>query len=265
MEPNTIESDKQYELGLALSGGGLKGFAHAGALQAMKERGLKPDIISGTSAGAIVAVLYSAGLSPIEICEFFEDKSFTNFTALTLPVSGIFNPTKFREMFAERVLPYKNLEDLPIPVRILATDLDHGRSVVFSTGSIAERVMASCSVPVIFVPQVIDGVNYVDGGVFLNFPVRTIRRDCKKVIGVNVSPLVAPKYSLNIMGIANRSYEFLFRANTLEDRRKCDVLIEVAAALKYDNSFDLTKVEEIFQLGYEKANRKLNKGICELK
>ncbi len=248
--------EKKYKIGLALSGGGLKGFAHAGALQAMEEHGIKPDIIAGTSAGSVVAVLYSAGYKPYEICEFFEDKKFTSFTELTIPVSGLFKPQRFADFIAEKV-HYKNLEDLPIPVRIAATDLDHGVGVVFDSGEISKRVMASSTVPVIFEPTVIDGVTYVDGGIFRNFPVSIIRDDCEKVIGVNVSPLVAAKYNKNMIGIASRAYGFMFRANTLVDRKKCDLLVEVAEALKYDNSFDLSKVEDIFSLGYEKMNRKL--------
>lgn len=247
---------KKYKIGLALSGGGIKGFAHAGALQALEEHGIKPDIMSGTSAGSVVAALYSAGFKPIEICEFFEDKKFSTFTQLTIPVSGFFKPQKFADFIGEKI-KYKNLEDLPIPVRVVATDLDHGKSVVFDRGAIAERVMASATIPIVFEPTVIGGINYVDGGIFKNFPVSVIRDDCETVIGVNVSPLVPTKYNLNILGIASRSYEFMFRANTLDDRKMCDVLVEVAGALKYDNSFDLTKVEDIFELGYDKMNKKL--------
>ena len=73
------------------------------------------------------------------------------------------------------------MEDLPIPVRVVATDLDHGKSVVFTKGRLAERVMASSTIPIVFVPTEIDGVHYVDGGIFCNFPVSAIREDAKKL------------------------------------------------------------------------------------
>ncbi len=82
--------NKKHKTGLALSGGGVKGFAHAGAIKAMEEKGIYPDIISGTSAGAIVGALYSAGYSPDEICSLFKQKDFNDFVEITLPKSGLF-------------------------------------------------------------------------------------------------------------------------------------------------------------------------------
>lgn len=252
-----MENKHKYKIGLALSGGGVKGFAHAGAIKALEEYGIKPEIISGTSAGAIAGVLYSAGYKPEEIYQMFFSKDFNNFIALTLPKSGLFNPAKFIEFLRDKI-KYKNIEDLPIPVRVVTTDLDHGKSVVFSKGDIAERVMASATIPIVFVPTKIDGVHYVDGGVFCNFPVSTIREECDKIIGVNVSPLVPTKYKQTLLGIAERSYSFLFRANTLVEYKNCDIVVEVADALKY-GKFDLSKVEDLYLLGYESMIRELDK------
>lgn len=254
---------KKYNIGLALSGGGVKGFAHAGALLAMEEHGIRPDVISGTSAGSVVAVLYSAGYKPREINEIFKEQgSFRNFASIVIPSAGLFNPDKFmhflRKKLEAKIHDIVNLESLPIPVKIVASDLDNGKSVVFSKGEIVPRVMASANVPIVFVPTVIDGVHYVDGGVFKNFPVSVIRRDCRRVIGINVSPLVASEYKQTILDIALRSYEFMFRANTMLDRKKCDVLVEVGDALKY-GTFDLNKVDDIFELGYDAMNKMLKK------
>ena len=106
---------------------------------------------------------------------------------------------------------------------VVATDLDNGESHEFDSGPIVEAVTASCSIPIIFSPVVINGVHYVDGGLFHNFPVSIIRDRCERVIGVNVSPLVPQKYKQTIFHIAERSYHYMFRANTLEDREMCDV------------------------------------------
>lgn len=247
--------NKKYHLGIALSGGGSKGFAHAGALKALEEAGYKPDIIAGTSAGAITAALYSAGYTPIEICKLFENKGFRNFTQITIPTAGFFSPQRFIEYLRSKI-PYKNIEDLPIPVRIVSTDLDNGVIKVFSEGSIAERVMASCNVPVVFPPMQIDGVHYVDGGVFCNFPVSVIRQDCDVVMGINVSPLAATQYKQTLLDIANRSFDFMFRANTKEDGKLCDVLIEMPEVLKYD-TFNLDSIAEIYDLGYQQTKKVL--------
>lgn len=248
---------KKYKLGLALSGGGVKGFAHAGALKALEEFGYKPDIISGTSAGAVAGALYVAGYSPKEICDLFKNKSFSNFTNITIPTSGLFSPAKFVD-FLKQKITYSNIEDLPIPMRIVATDLDAGKIKVFTEGSLAERVMASATVPVVFPPTVIDDVHYVDGGIFCNFPVDVIRQDCEKVIGINVSPLVPTQYKQTIIEIALRSYNFMFRANTKEDGMLCDILVELPDVLQYD-MFDLDAIDEIYRMGYHETKLALQK------
>lgn len=248
---------KKYKLGIALSGGGVKGFAHAGALKALEEFGYKPDIISGTSAGAVAGALYVAGYSPKEICDLFKNKSFSNFTNITIPTSGLFSPAKFVD-FLKQKITYPNIEDLPIPMRIVATDLDAGKIKVFTEGSLAERVMASATVPVVFPPTVIDDVHYVDGGIFCNFPVDVIRQDCEKVIGINVSPLVPTQYKQTIIEIALRSYNFMFRANTKEDGMLCDILVELPDVLQYD-MFDLDAIDEIYRMGYHETKLALQK------
>lgn len=248
---------KKYKLGIALSGGGVKGFAHAGALKALEEFGYKPDIISGTSAGAVAGALYVAGYSPKEICDLFKNKSFSNFTNITIPTSGLFSPAKFVD-FLKQKITFPNIEDLPIPMRIVATDLDAGKIKVFTEGSLAERVMASATVPVVFPPTVIDDVHYVDGGIFCNFPVDVIRQDCEKVIGINVSPLVPTQYKQTIIEIALRSYNFMFRANTKEDGMLCDILVELPDVLQYD-MFDLDAIDEIYRMGYHETKLALQK------
>lgn len=89
----------------------------------------------------------------------------------------------------------KNIEDLQIPLVVVATDLDNGESHEFRSGPIVEAVTASCSIPIIFSPVVINGVHYVDGGLFHNFPVSIIREECERIIGVNVSPLIPQNIS----------------------------------------------------------------------
>ena len=102
----------------------------------------------------------------------------------------------------------------------------------------------------LFAPVCIDGTNYVDGGVLMNLPVSIIRRICEKVVAINVSPLLAPKYKMNIVSIALRSYNFMFRSNTFPEREKADLLIEPTNLADYSNR-ELEKAEEIFMHGYE--------------
>ena len=255
MNLSTLFNKKPYKIGIALSGGGIKGLCHAGVLKALEEQGIKPDIISGVSSGCVVGALYADGYTPDEIARLFEDISFRQMTKLQIPDGGFFKIDAFQK-FITKKLRAKTFEELKIPLRIVATDLDKGRSVVFSTGKLIEPIVASCSIPVLFSPKIIDGVHYVDGGVLKNFPVSTIRDDCEKVIGVNASPLVADDYKTTILNVAARSYHFMFKANILHDKELCDLLIEPIDMGNYE-IFDVDKGREIFELGYRSTKQLL--------
>ena len=254
---------KPYQYGLALSGGGIKGLCHAGVLKGLEEIGFRPDIISGVSAGSIVGALYSDGYTPEQIAALFENVSFRQMTSIQMPTSGGFFKIDPFVKFLEQHLRTKRLEDLPIPMRIVATDLDHGRSVAFTSGNLVDCIAASCCVPVLFTPRNINGCNYVDGGVFKNFPVSTIRQDCDYLIGVNASPLVADEYQMNALNVAMRAYHFMFKANIINDKEQCDLLIEPTDMGDFD-TFDLEKSREIFQLGYEEAKFIISQKLSEV-
>lgn len=246
---------KPYKIGIALSGGGVKGLCHAGVLKALEELGIKPEIISGVSAGSLVGALYSDGYSPDEIAILFEEISFRNMTKIRLPNGGFFKTDIFQNFLAKK-LRAKTFEELYIPLRVVATDLDKGRSITFKSGPLIDPIVASCTFPVLFSPKIINGVHYVDGGVLKNFPVSTIRNDCEKVIGINASPLVADEYKQSILNVALRSYNFMFKANILHDKELCDLLIEPVDMGNYD-TFDIDKGREIFELGYRSAKQLL--------
>lgn len=243
----------QHRLGLALSGGSIKGFAHLGVLQYMEEIGLRPDIIAGTSAGALMGAFYADGYSPREIFEIFSPKGFMDMASLRPMGGGVFDTSKFIDFISER-LHHKHLEDLPVPIRIVATNLDKGEQQVFDSGPLAQIITASCSIPVLFNPIELDGTTYVDGGLFRNFPVSVIREMCTYVVGVNLGPWQEEKYKRSIMGVAERSWEFVFRQNTLVDRELCDLLLETLEITKY-GMFEVNQAAEIMQIGYELARQ----------
>lgn len=254
---------KPYKIGLALSGGGAKGFAHLGVFKLLEESGLKPDIISGTSAGSLMGVLFADGYSADEIKNMFIGREFSEFAQLQIPKSGLFNYDRFQE-FLKRHLRSKRIEDLPIPTVIVATDLDRGCSHEFRSGPIVEAVTASCCMPIVFSPVLIDGVHYVDGGLFRNFPVSTIREECEYVIGVNVSPLIPQRYKQTLLHIAQRTYHYVFKANAIEDRELCDILIEAKEVGLY-KTFDLGNINLISEIGYEAAVKAFQKVVQENK
>ena len=249
----------KYNLGLALSGGGARGFAHPGALKAIEDFGLVPDIISGTSAGALAGVLYADGYSPEEIINLFVGRDFRKFVEIQVPKAAIFSTLGFRR-FLKKHLRSKNFEDLRIPVKIVTTNFDEGKIMIFDQGPIIDPLIASCSIPIVFNPVVINGVNYVDGGVCKNFQVSTIRSLCNKIIGVNVSPLVSKKYSKTIMHIAERTYHYMSRTNTLLDRTLCDVLVEIDELDDF-RTFDMVNSEKIFKIGYDSSRQAIIESI----
>ena len=254
-------STKKYAVGFALSGGFIKGFAHLGVMQALLEHDIHPNIISGTSAGALAGVFYADGNEPHKVLDYFAGHKFQDLTKLVIPKVGLFELDEFID-FLRSNLKAKKLEQLQIPLIITATDLDHGRIVHFHKGDIAERVAASCCMPVLFSPVKIEGTYYVDGGLMMNLPVSTIRRICEKVVAVNVSPLMATKYKMNIVSIALRSYNFMFRSNSFPEREKADLLIEPYNLAGYSNT-ELEKAEEIFMQGYNTANEILAQALSE--
>lgn len=250
-----LKKKKKYDLGLALSGGGARGFAHPGAIKAILDSGQRPDVIVGTSAGALAGVLFADGYTPEEIISLFVGTELKEFAEIQIPKVGIFSTQGFRK-FLKKHLHAQTFEDLSIPLHVVTTNLDEGKSVVFHKGPLIEPIVASCSIPIIFEPVVIRGANYVDGGIFKNFPVSVIRTDCEKVIGINVSPMIPAKYNKTILQIAERSYHYMSRSNTLLDRKLCDVLIEMEDLVSY-KTFGIENANKIFNIGYEHAKKAL--------
>lgn len=240
---------RPYRLGVALSGGGARGFAHAGALMAIEEAGLKPDVVAGVSAGAVIAVLYAAGVKPLRMAEIFARTSFRNFAELSMGHGGLFKIDRFADFILRELNGVRRLEDLSIPVFLGATDLDNGRSVAFSEGEIAPRMMASCSIPVVFSPVNINGINYVDGGVLRNHPAWIIRDKCESLIGINVSPLRRVTDVKSLVGVALRTYNLMAKANQAHDMELCDVSVQTPEIADCA-VFDLKNIKKIFVSGY---------------
>ena len=248
---------KKYPLGIAFSGGGAKAAAHCGALQALKEYGIQPDVVSGTSAGALVATLYAAGLTPKEMIETFRGLNFfKDIVTPKVPKGGLFDSRPLSELLQNK-LPYSRLEELPIPTFIVASDIEHGVPKVFTKGEIAPRVVASCSIPVIFQPKNINGIHYVDGGAFQNLPVSAIRQKCEKVIALNLNHLEEEKaYKDNLISVAYRSFLMMMVSNVAVDLAQADLFIELDTygCMEYD----MSKIEELFFRGYESTVKALD-------
>lgn len=254
-----MASTIKYENGYALSGGFIKGFAHLGVMQALIEHDIQPGIVAGVSAGALAGVFYADGNEPYKVLDYFAGHKFFDLTKFIIPKMGLFDMRDFID-FLKSNLKAKTIETLEIPFTISATDLDKGRIVHFTKGSIAERVAASCCMPVLFSPVKINNTHYVDGGLFMNLPVSVIRKQCQNVVAVNVSPLIAKEYKKNILSIAMRSYNLMFQANIINEIKHSDMLIEVNNLQDYGNT-ELDKANDIFMQGYNTANAILKERV----
>ena len=251
----TIGLHRGGRRGVAFSGGGAKGFAHIGVLLALERFDKVPDILSGVSAGSIAAVLYGAGLSPKEMLQCFLDfGKFSDFTEWAVPKSGFLKLDKFGKIL-EEWLPVKSLEEMKIPTVVCATDFDHGKSVGWASGEIVPRVLASCSIPIVFRPVKINGIHYVDGGVLRNLPAWAIRKYCDILIGSNCSPL-SRNYTFknSLLDIAVRSYMLTTKANTLQDLNLCDHVIQISKTSEM-KVFDISQMRKIALYGYDEACR----------
>jgi NTE family protein len=252
-----------YKLGLALSGGGIRGLAHLGIIQAMEEHGLKPDILSGVSAGAIVGALYADGHSPKEIARFFQESKFFQLAKVALPTKSFMTTERFYKTVGQ-LLHATTFEELQIPLIINITDLTDGKPVFVNSGPLLDIIMASSSIPIIFNPIEIGGKQYVDGGLTCNLPAKIIRPRCQELIGIHVNhiPISPPLHS--IWEIAERAYHITLEANTLEEKKVCDLVIEPVKVRKY-GLFDVGNSETIFELGYEAGMKALEKYLKEAK
>lgn len=243
--------------GVAFSGGGARGFSHIGVLMALEKFGIHPAVLAGVSAGSIAATLYGAGLRPLEMRECFaETRDFADFRDWTIPKEGIFKLSKFARLL-ESWLPVSNLEDMPIPTLVCATNLDRGSQVAWGKGEIVPRVIASCSIPIVFCPVTINGQHYVDGGVLHNLPAWAIRKHCDVLYGSNCSPLNTDyKYRDSLMAIALRTYHLTTKSNVPQDMRLCDCLFNIPG-MNAHKVFDLKMLDKAIQLGYETGCRVL--------
>lgn len=253
---------KKLKLGIALSGGGAKGFAHLGVLKALEEYDLKPDIISGVSAGAIMGVLYADGKSVEEIMDFFKKASFFNFAMPTLPKLGIMNPIKFEKQL-RGFLHATTFEELQIPLVVNATDLCSGKNAIFRSGEhLVDAVIGSSSVPIFFTPHIIEGKQYVDGGIFCNMPASSIRSECEILIGVHVNPICVQSPAESVWEVAERTFHFSIQSSTISEKELCDLVIDVKDVKKY-GMFDMGKNDEIFDCGYKVAKKLLKNLVME--
>ena len=177
------------KIGLALGGGAARGFAHVGVIQVLEEAGISPVLVTGTSAGSLVAALYASGKNGAQLQKVAESMDESTIADWTLPFFG--RGVLRGEALAKYVnaqVGQKRIEAMPLPLGIVATDLNSGNDMLFQRGDTGTAVRASSAVPAVFTPVKINGHDYVDGGLSSPGPVRAARKmGAELVIAVDIS------------------------------------------------------------------------------
>ncbi|MGM0532402.1 MAG: patatin-like phospholipase family protein [Bacteroidota bacterium] len=248
---NSVSNGSSYvhEIGIALSGGSARGYAHIGVLKALDEYGMSPDIVSGTSMGALIGVLYSAGISTDHILKLVKKDKVYNMVSLRFGQNGLFELNAIRRILKNEI-PSDDFSSLQKPFYLSVTNLNQGANEVKGeNGPLFDYVLASCSVPVIIMPQVINDTIYVDGGLFDNLPAASIKDKCKTLLGVHVN-YNGPMEKLNgLSDIAQRTFSLGIEQNVVESRKMCDFMIE-PDEMKNFTFLDFDRVDELVEIGY---------------
>ncbi|MBT8309903.1 MAG: patatin-like phospholipase family protein [Flavobacteriaceae bacterium] len=246
------------KLGLVLSGGGMRGAAHIGAIKALQELDISPTHIAGTSAGAIVGALYAYGHSWQDIMKFFKSIQILDIKKYALNKPGFFDAEKFYPLF-KTFIKNDSFEALEKELQVTATNLLKGNLEVFDKGELIRPLLASAAFPGVFAPVKIADSYYIDGGALNNFPVEILKDKCDITIGVYVNAIQDQeitdfKRSFNVV-------EHAFKMKSVkEDLKKfsaCDLVISPKALSKY-GTFDKKKLNEIFDIGYQSTVQAFN-------
>lgn len=283
------QKEKRPKIGLVLSGGGAKGFAHIGVLKVLERNNIKVDYITGSSMGALIGSLYSVGYTPDEIEKLMLDidwqdafndrpneedipldqRSIVKNYNLSLKYDNSFNfdlPKSLRN--TQRIyLTLKNLfwnvekihnfQDLPIPLEVIATDLNTGKAKAFKSGDLARVVTASISIPTVFDPIKINNSYYVDGLLSRNFPVEdAFKLGADVVIGIDVGTAVQERSNYNILSVADQIIAIQSASSTDEQRDMATILI--SPDVKKFKTTDFSNYKEIEELGEIAAEKEID-------
>ncbi len=235
----------QKKVGLALSGGVVRGFAHVGVLSVLDREQVPIDVIAGASVGSIIGASYATGMKLSYIIEMAEQMQWQRIARPTLSGDGLLSFDKLEEWLV-RVFGRLHFEDLAIPFAAVTTDLETGKTVVLDSGPLAPAIRASCSVPGVVTPIEINGRLLCDGGISNNLPIDVVQdMGAEYVIGVDVFRH-APKWPrLGPLGRGLAAVEIMVEnSGGLEG---ADVLIAPELSGKTYMRFD--KRQELIALG----------------
>ncbi|PIQ21432.1 MAG: hypothetical protein COW65_09140 [Cytophagales bacterium CG18_big_fil_WC_8_21_14_2_50_42_9] len=250
-------------IGLVLSGGAARGFAHLGVLKALDELQIKVHIISGTSSGAIAGAFYAAGYSPEETLRTVSE---TKILRLMRPAFSRFGLLKMGEVEKEfsKYFGDKTFADLSPQLVIATTDINRAIAVYFREGKLVKPLMAASSVPILYQPVAYQGHLLIDGGLLNNMPVECIMGDCDFIIGVHTNPLDYQEDITTFRNLVERTCHIAINNNVEPRLKLCHFLIEPPELKKY-SLLEMKKAKEMFINGYEYTLQLAPKLLAQIK
>ncbi len=242
---------------MVLSGGGFRGVAHIGVIQALEEMGITPACIAGTSSGAIIGALFAAGHTSETILEFIKGINIFSIYKYARNKPGFVDTEKFYEDFS-KFFPKDSFSSLQVPLFVTATNILKGELEVFGSGQLIRRILASAAFPGVFAPVKMGNQYYIDGGTLNNFPVDLVKGRCDHIIGVYVNPFRTInfeelKHSYNVL---ERAYQIRSANNAITKFKDCDFLI-IPKGLDRYGTFSIKNMDPLVRSGYRSAMEKL--------
>jgi len=229
-EPVAEPAKRPPKIGLALGGGAARGFAHVGVIQVLEEAGIRPALVTGTSAGSLVAAFYASGKSPSQLQKIAESMDEGVFADWTLPLfsRGMLRGDALSRYVYQQV-GGRRIEDMVLPLGIVATDLNSGLGVLFQRGDTATAVRASSAVPGVFQPVAITGREYVDGGLVSPVPVRYARQmGAELVIAVDISETPEANPANDVLQILMQTFTIMSKSINALELREADLVVRPA-------------------------------------
>jgi NTE family protein len=238
-------------IGLALGGGAARGFAHIGVIQVLEENGIRPDLVVGTSAGSLVAALYAAGKTGVELGALAHSMDEGAITDWAFPGRALIRGEALARWVREQTAG-RTIDQLKLPLGIVATDLDTGQGVLFQRGDLGTAVRASSAVPAVFQPVRIGTHEYVDGGLVSPVPVRYARQmGAELVVAVDISSPPDGNATGDAMRMLLQTFAIMSRSINQFELREADVVLR--PALAGVSSADFTVRDKAIKAGRETA------------
>lgn len=248
---------RPYKIGLVLSGGGLRGIGHLGAIKALEEHGYRPSIISGTSMGAIIGAFYAAGYTVEEMLQIINENDLFPTASFRLRTSG-FVDNRFLSRLIQKHIPQNTFESLKIPLYVSATNVLSGKVDYFHSGTLDEALLASSSVPLMFPAIKREKAVYYDGGILDNLPVKPLFGQCKFLIGVHVNaPDEIKPEKLTPAKILDRVAHLAMGQSVNQSAKQCKLFLEPPDMLKF-SMFGKKEVMHIYEHVYTYVSERLN-------